>query len=620
MTELIKLNEYPVRNVLKTLLSDMTTDRRIIPCADGEEALCGVLPRAFRPSAEQDERTRRNGEVSTPAWIVNKMINYLDEDWFGRDGAFNTVYCQGWMTSREPVAFPDGKSWRDYVDSRRLEITCGEAPYIASRYNSTTGEIIPLRERIGLLDRKLRVVKENASDDREWVEWSLRALQSVYGYEFLGDNLLIARINVLNTYCDYFTERFGREVDDELLERAAGIISRNLWLMDGLSDSVPGQDEDCKIFDWRSGRTLCFKDIDLRSSAAFDYVVGNPPYQEETTRISLTNGQLRRKSIFHFFQLQADETAVSASCLIYPGGRWIQQSGKGMKQFGSRQINDHRLSLLVFYPHTRDIFAKADIADGVTIVLKRQGKTEPGFDYCYIAGGLERCVRVDNPGSEILPLDPRDIAVVRKITELTRRYGLKVLHDRIMIQKLFGIESDFVEKNPGKVRLMTDGCTLAPEEIKLFTNDRAGKAGRAKWFIADRSVIPINRQYIYEWQVVVSSANAGGQKRDNQLEIVDDRSAFGRSRVALGSFATREEAQNFYNYCKTYVIRYAFLMTDEALTTLALNVPDLGSYTDPGIVDFTKDLDAQLFELCGFTGEEISYIKNRIDNLRSKPV
>lgn len=69
--------------------------------------------------------------------------------------------------------------------------------------------------------------------------------------------------------------------------------------------------------------------------------------------------------------------------------------------------------------------------------------------------------------------------------------------------------------------------------IKLFTNDRAGKAGRATWFIANRDVITRNEDYITQWQVVVSSANAGGQKRDNQLEIIDNHSAFGRSRLAL---------------------------------------------------------------------------------------
>ena len=41
----------------------------------------------------------------------------------------------------------------------------------------------------------------------------------------------------------------------------------------------------------------------------WDFAIGNPPYQQETENISLTNGQLRSKSVFHFFQIEADKIA-----------------------------------------------------------------------------------------------------------------------------------------------------------------------------------------------------------------------------------------------------------------------------------------------------------------------
>ena len=207
------------------------------------------------------------------------------------------------MTNTKPVIFPEGLDWKAYVDSRRLEITCGEAPYIVSRYDSTTGELIPVIERIGLLDRKLRVVNENAADDDEWLKWSERALQSVYGYEFQGDNLLIARINLLGTYCDYYEQRFGRQADKRLLEKATNIICWNFWQMNGLNDSLPYEgvteqyeqmtffeiiepevpsESDCQVFDWRARCPVCFKSLKKRGKGMkFDYVIGNPPYQED---------------------------------------------------------------------------------------------------------------------------------------------------------------------------------------------------------------------------------------------------------------------------------------------------------------------------------------------------
>lgn len=139
---------------------------------------------------------------------------------------------------------------------------------------------------------------------------------------------------------------------------------------------------------------------------------------------------------------------------------------------------------------------------------------------------------------------------------------------------------------------------------------------RAKWYVVDRNVIEKSVNYIDEWQVVVSSANAGGQKRDNQLEIIDNHSAFGRTRVALASFKTEQEAKNFYHYVQTYIVRFMFLMTDEALTSLGKRVPDIMEYSSSGLLDFTKDLDEQMYALIGLTADEIEHVKDTVDNIR----
>lgn len=220
-----------------------------------------------------------------------------------------------------------------------------------------------------------------------------------------------------------------------------------------------------------------------------------------------------------------------------------------------------------------------------------------------------------------MPLDPHDLPIEQKINEGIKRLGLTFLHEAILPRSLFPIESDFVEKNPEKVRKYNgsdEGIDFAVD-IKLFTNDRAGKAGRATWFIASKDVITKNEEFISKWQVVVSSANAGGQKRDNQLEIIDNHSAFGRSRLALRSFDTYEEAKNFYDYVSSYFIRYTFLLTDEALTSLGKEVPDLQNYTDNNLlIDFKKNIDAQLCQIFNVSDEEFMYMKNRVINLRGE--
>ena len=340
----------------------------------------------------------------------------------------------------------------------------------------------------------------------------------------------------------------------------------------------------------------------------FNAVVGNPPYQEVVAQKDTDNGQKRSSSIFQYFQMISEKVGKYTS-LIYPGARWIHRSGKGLEKFGLAQMNDPHLAMLEFFPQSTDIFKDVAIADGLSIVLKDMDKREKGFIYRYSKEGKTITIRTDNPDEELFPLNPNDDEIVRKLDKVIKEHGC--LHDAVLSQKLFGIESDFVEKNPALVREYNDGDTFNPDtEIKLFTNDKAGKSGRARWYVASKSVISSGKEYLGRWKVIVSSANAGGQKRSNQIAVVDNHSAFGRSRVALKTFETEKEARNFFKYATSEIIRFAFLMTDESLTSLAKKVPDLLDYTDNNdLIDYNGNVNGQLYKLFGIDDAQQQYIK-----------
>lgn len=200
-----------------------------------------IQPRSAKSKEEQERRTRDKAEVFTPSWVCNKQNNIVDQAWFGRKRTFNRERGSKWTTIQKPVVFSNkkGRTWKDYVTADRLEITCGEAPYLVSRYDTTTGEIIPVHRRIGLLDRKLRVVCENTRTKKTWHKWALEAFKSIYGYDYQGDNVLLARENMLYSYADYYKEKFGAEPEITELKEIAGIISWNIWQMDGIKYVVP---------------------------------------------------------------------------------------------------------------------------------------------------------------------------------------------------------------------------------------------------------------------------------------------------------------------------------------------------------------------------------------------
>lgn len=288
--------------ILKILLTDQTTHRNIIWATDNYEHLGNdyhakypilinlitgenvniIQPRTMKAKARQTNRTKDKAEVFTPSWMCNEQNNLVDEQWFGRKNVFNIPHTHGWTSTNTPISFQEkhGKRWTDYVDLRRLEITCGEAPYLVSRYDTVTGNSIEPAHRIGLLDRKLRVVNENTIDEENWFRWTVRAFQSIYGFEYQGDSLLLARENLLYTFLDNLEYKFHRSPTFSEIKEIAYIISWNIWQMDGMTYTVPfGVVEEqyqqmklkdyfdekgqylCKIRNWRCNKTILYASL-----------------------------------------------------------------------------------------------------------------------------------------------------------------------------------------------------------------------------------------------------------------------------------------------------------------------------------------------------------------------
>ena len=251
-------------SLLDILLMDRTTQRNIIwATADYSDFGIGYAPkdeiqpaqisgknsgfiqsRVFKAFQEQYSRTREKAEVFTPSWICNEQNNLIDSAWFGRENVFNAPESpdkRRWRPSAGKVEFPSekGRDWKHYVDANRMEMACGEAPYLVSCYDTVSGDGIPIENRIGLLDRKLRIVNENAETEEGWLHWACRAFQSVYGFEYQGDNLFLARENLFATFVEYYHMMYRRMPDMLWLYKIATVISWNLWQMDGQKCVVP---------------------------------------------------------------------------------------------------------------------------------------------------------------------------------------------------------------------------------------------------------------------------------------------------------------------------------------------------------------------------------------------
>lgn len=181
-----------------------------------------IKPRALKSRELQKERTKSKAEVFTPTWVVKKQNDEVDKDY-------------------------QNDTLETYVKRTWIEITCGEAPYMTTRYDMETGDIIPFEERVGFVDRKLKRINSEVEDKAEWQRLVEEAFKSSYGFEWSGDSLLLARENLLYTYRDYYYAKWSEEPLYGLFEDIAEIISYNVFQMDGLKYIIPLSEKKEKI-------------------------------------------------------------------------------------------------------------------------------------------------------------------------------------------------------------------------------------------------------------------------------------------------------------------------------------------------------------------------------------
>lgn len=211
-------------SITETLLWERTTGTKF-PINPDE-----VMPRYLKAQEEQKSRTDNKAEVFTPYEIIEKMNDMMEAD------------CPEIIL---------------YIKKKVLEVTCGEAPYLTTRYDAVSGEEIPVEKRVGLLDRKLSSIPEEVGKEL-YIRCADEALKSAYGYELQSDSLFLARRNLLMTTIEHYENVWKTEPTYETVLNWASIISYNIIRMDGLSMCVPDTDIPAKVMNWETGKVELF--------------------------------------------------------------------------------------------------------------------------------------------------------------------------------------------------------------------------------------------------------------------------------------------------------------------------------------------------------------------------
>lgn len=637
--------------LLEPLLVDRTTGRNILWATDAyleygsrfarNEPITAALitgeyaglirTRARKAFEQQSQRTKARAEVFTPLWIVEKMNDYLDEVWFQRKDGIHKTDEQG------RIAFNTKKTWQQYVENRRLEITCGEGPFLVSRYDAATGEVIPLEKRVGLLDRKLRAVGENTDTVSDWLHWSVKALRATYGYEFQGDSLLIARINVIMSVWEAFAARWGQAPTASQLRKAVETVTWNLWQMDGLTDRVPYAKENlqlslfdllpdakpplppyCRIKNWRQQRTNQFRSLKgERTRMKFDYIIGNPPYQEEMEGTS-------DNPIYNLFMdsvyLIGDKVE-----LITPA-RFLFNAGKTPKAWNKKMLEDEHLLVVTYEPDGTRVFPNTDIKGGIVITLhdnsKKYGAIEVFTAFEELNGILRKVKpKILNPLSDVVfspesykftPALYQDHPEIREMTTTFKGKEVPLIskgHD-------FDLTSNIFEKLSGIVFFETK-----PDDSKEYVSIFGRQDNsRAIYYIDARYVAPhANLDY---YKLLFPKSNGSGKFGEPMSMPAIGYPQMGHTQtfLSIGVFFTEQEALALMKYVQCKFVRTMLgilKVTQDNKKGVWRFVPQQ-DFTPNSDIDWTQsiaDIDRQLYAKYGLDEKEIEFIETHVKEM-----
>ena len=195
------------------------------------------------------ERVQQHGEVFTPQWMVKKMLDV------------------------EGI-----KQACENIDATFLEPAAGDGNFL-----------------VAILERKLKVVTEQFSEGH-WGTKSLFALSSIYGIEFLADNLEIARSRMLIHYLNWYEEIFQEKLHSttDLYKSAMYIIRRNIVRGNTLTKKHPDYDIPIIFNEWKKvkGSSSKVEKIEFTFSSLFE-----DPEDIENLEKGISEGQL---SLFGF--------------------------------------------------------------------------------------------------------------------------------------------------------------------------------------------------------------------------------------------------------------------------------------------------------------------------------
>lgn len=340
----------------------------------------------------------------------------------------------------------------------------------------------------------------------------------------------------------------------------------------------------------------------------FDYVIGNPPYQENTNDTS-------DKPVYNYM-LDAAYGVSERAEFITPA-RFLFNAGKTPKQWNQKMLNDPHLTVMFYEQQSEKIFPNTDIKGGVVITYRNTNKNY-GEIGTFTAFSELNCI-------------------LKRVIHTT---DFESIEDFVYVQNKFDLHTLYLDypefKNiigsSGKERRLT---TAIFSQLSVFSDERTNPTDlkilglienkRHYRYIDPKYIDP--HENLNKYKVIIPKSNGTGAIGEilstpliGEPLIGEPLIGYTQSFISIGAFDTKAEAEALFKYIKSKFARTMLgilKVTQDNNKGVWKYVP-LQDFTQSSDIDWSKsvhDIDLQLYRKYGLDENEIEFIESHVKEM-----
>lgn len=349
----------------------------------------------------------------------------------------------------------------------------------------------------------------------------------------------------------------------------------------------------------------------------FDFVIGNPPYQEEMEGTS-------DNPVYNCF-MDAAYTVADRVELITPA-RFLFNAGKTPKTWNKKMLDDEHFKVLFYDSNPSGIFQNTEIKGGVAVTYRDRFKRFGAIEVFTAYKELNSVLNKVKPVSERFISDIVYAPESYKFMDVMYKEHPEILEMKTVFKGKevpliskghnYDLTSNIFEKLKGIV-FFDDKPRGSDKYIQIF-----GRldSTRATFYIDARYIG--KHENLNHYKLFFPKSNGSGKFGEPMSVAEIGLPGVGHTQtfLSMGAFDTEYEAKALLKYvqCKfTRTLLGILKVTQDNKKSVWRYVP-LQDFTSKSDIDWTKPIskiDKQLYKKYGLTKEEIDFIETNVKEM-----